>query len=636
MTITTFIHADLIVSPLNVRFNESDANAVEALSASIVAEGLLQPLIVHPIPDGVDWREKAGKPDADFAALAGGRRYRAIRLAIANGDLPANFPIAAEVRELTDAQIVLLSLSENLLRRDLQGYEVHAAIARLHALDMQPPEIARQLGQSEEWVVQQMRLGELDPPIFHAYCKGDLSIDQARAFAATEDHHLQHAAWEHFSRKQSWDRTPEKIRAFYKVGDHELSRLLRFVGETAYREAGGLFELDLFASEAEHRGRVADEAILRTLAERKLEDTRTRIREQAQRRDLRFASHPPQHAGYNDTSLEIHVDTPADLPRDIADADLLATLEIAASGTAIIRFWWASRRAKAQAGKPGSTTSTAQTCSTADLCADNVIGQSGTYDERQARAAVRDEYGLTADGLQAVRSMRRDLLRSVLLQDAAVGGNLARDYLTFALLRQELGDDQPAQAGLRSFSTNWAARDDEPIELVRPWREDQLAGQLWKRIVEDLLAQPFMTMEDPAEAFELFTALDEDAKSRASAVCVGLALIRSANAPGWRVPVHDKLAELAGADPAQLRRFWKPTPAFAGLFPKMKRLELAQPRVEPSAFSSWPKLDDKVLTASTAHVLQEDAGWVHPLLAFNVGEADALQVDGNAEMEPAG
>ena len=49
MTFRTFTHDQLVKSPLNVRTNDEDANAVDALSASIVAEGLLAPLVVHPL-----------------------------------------------------------------------------------------------------------------------------------------------------------------------------------------------------------------------------------------------------------------------------------------------------------------------------------------------------------------------------------------------------------------------------------------------------------------------------------------------------------------------------------------------------------------------------------------------------------
>ena len=51
--------ADLAISPLNVRFPEKDAETVEALSASIVEQGLLEQLLVHPAPEDGPWAERA-------------------------------------------------------------------------------------------------------------------------------------------------------------------------------------------------------------------------------------------------------------------------------------------------------------------------------------------------------------------------------------------------------------------------------------------------------------------------------------------------------------------------------------------------------------------------------------------------
>lgn len=633
-----FTLADLAISPLNVRFNEADANAVEALSASIVEQGLLEQLLIHPAPEGAKWAKrtkacaKFGQSEpAAFGVLAGGRRYRAIRLAVERGLLPADFPIRAVIKDLSDQQIVLLSLSENLLRRDLQGYEVHAAIAKLRGLGMSIDDIARNLGQAPGWVAQQARLGDLHPPIFEAYAVGTIDVEQARAFAATEDLALQASAWEHFARRQNWERQPHQIRAFYKVGDHQLAKLLRLVGEDAYRAAGGLFELDLFAGDQQHRGRIADEELLQRLAEEKLDVERARIREQARRRDLRFAAQPPQHHGYNDTSLEIYVDLLSDLSQDLPDAAICATLEIADTGKPIVRFWWASRKAKAdfERGKAPTLAGIAPASgSTGHLTpsGSEALQGAGNYGYGvEARRIARDEHGLTASGLEVCLSIRRDILRWGLVTEAHANGGLATRFVIFAMLRAELGKESAAQLGVRQLTTAYGQEDNEDRELVKTYC-DSAGRATFAFEVERLLAADWITEKDLGKAFSAYLQIGLGAQDRAAAVLAGLLLKRSANAPGFKVPLHDALAEQLGLDAGQARRAWTPDHHFAGLLPKLKRMELAQPFVPADAFKGWANLKDKPLAAATAHVLAAQPDWVHPVVSFDF-EGFALEAE---------
>jgi hypothetical protein len=115
-------------------------------------------------------------------------------------------------------------------------------------------------------------------------------------------------------------------------------------------------------------------------------------------------------------------------------------------------------------------------------------------------------------------------------------------------------------------------------------------------------------------------------KRLAGAVLAGLAMLRSANVRGWRVAVHDRIAELGCAHDCALRELWEPTPKFMALFPKLKRLELAQPHVEPTYFRDWHKKSDSVITGATAGALKLSASWVHPILSFNVDAEQRAKV----------
>lgn len=642
----SFTFDQLAVSPLNVRFNEEDCAEVEALAASIVGEGLIQPLSLHPAPKNAAW----AKPDEKLKALgqnkpaaygiyAGGRRYRAIVMAIGDGRLPKDFPIAARVRDLTPGEIILASLDENLQRKNLRDYEVHRALAAATAEGMSPEEIARHTGQKPEWVARQLRLGELHPDVFAAYIAGEISADQAKAYGATDDRDLQAECFAHFARLPRYEQSPAAIRGYLKVGDAELKKLLLFVGEAVYRGRGGGFELDLFADGPDSdRGRVVDEALLRELSEEKLAGIRTQIRNTIGERELRFQALPPQFGGRDDLPLEFEegrkhwksVRLPTRAPVDA----FVATIDIDREGRWEPRFWWASRTVKGEynrkpAKAPEEVTGSAMRPHEGEALADHT----SRY-EQGARQIVRDRHGLTADGLNICRSLRRDLLRGLLLAAAASADEnryfAPRDYLTWSQLRGELTRDRDAITGARGLaSEGYAQAEREPAELLRGQRNGQVAAELWDRALANVSGHPAFAMDDPALAFRTYLAADHDFKALAEAVLAGLALVRSANTPGYKVPVHDALADVLGATGAGLRRLWEPTPAFTGLFGKLKRLELAQPFVERAAFKDWHKLKDKPMSGAVAAALQglqegengdRAKRWIHPLLAFEPDE----------------
>lgn len=649
----SFTFDQLAVSPLNVRFNEEDCAEVEALAASIVGEGLIQPLSLHPVPRGSAW----AKPDERLKALgqtrpaaygiyAGGRRYRAIVMAIGDGRLPRDFPIAARVRDLTKGEIILASLDENLQRKNLREYEVHRALAAATAEGMSPEEIARHTGQKPEWVARQLRLGELHPDVFAAYIAGEISADQAKAYGATDDRALQAECFAHFARLARYEQSPAAIRGYLKVGDAELKKLLLFVGEAVYRGRGGRFELDLFADGPDSdRGRVVDEALLRELSEEKLAGTRTQIRNTIGERDLRFQALPPQFGGRDDLPLEFDPSSSSEavgqkgsrkhwkgvrLPTTAPVDAFVATIDIDREGRWEPRFWWASRTVKGEynrkPAKPeGEVTGTAMRPHEGEALADHT----SRY-EQGARQIVRDRHGLTADGLNICRSLRRDLLRGLLLAAAASEDEnryfAPRDYLTWSQLRGELTRDRDAITGARGLAgEGYAQGEREPAELLRGQRDGQVAAKLWARALANVAGHPAFALDDPAPAFRTYLAAEHGFKALAEAVLAGLALVRSANTPGYRVPVHDALADVLGATDKGLRELWQPTPAFTGLFGKLKRLELAQPFVERAAFKDWHKLKDKPMSGAVAAALQglqegengvRAKRWIHPLLAF--------------------
>jgi len=691
VSFTTMTIGDLCVSPYNVRQNALDANAVEGMAESLLARGQLYPLVVHPMPAKRGAKKKWG-------ALAGGRRYRAFKLLIDSGRLPSNHPIEVITREITDeAELVDLSLAENLVRVDLRPYEVYAAVARAHARGRSLKDIADTNGQTLETVRRWARLGNLHPEIFAALERADISQDQARAFAATEDQDLQHTVWVQIMNipGSGWNRDAATIRRMLKIGDSDLTMMLRFVGEAAYTKAGGRYELDLFADDAEARGRVVDEGLLAKLAEEKLDRIRALLRRQTGRDDLRFEREVPRDKEYGGIArdleisaepcpasdadaarleflkmemleLEVRAETIVDnsaidaaerdrqiaeidrdyIPMerelaaigdrmriDLPNGDIFATLTIEPNGEVDTRFWWASRKERRKAEKAASPTVAASTdnapVSAGPIASRPSSGPSvGTIPpmshaidasygygiRQQADVAIRETHGLTAEGIMALRAIRREALRAALVREADLyNGQLAQDYVIWTLARLELQGGHSHEVGARRLSSGY--RDGSPGSEAHVQRT--VAHGIWEKAIAELKAHPSMTLPDHREAFAEFANSFGPFRRRAAAVVAGLMLERSLNAGGYQVPVHDFLASWCGIDvPEVFREMVEPTEEFVDLFPRAARIAMGRSVAPGFASAGWEKLKAADLTAPVTRALKDAKDWIHPLLRF--------------------
>jgi len=133
------------------------------LAASIKAQGLLQPITVRPLPDG------------RYQVVAGERRLRAVR------DL-GQTAIRAIIRDVSDKQLVELSLVENLIRADLNDIEVAEALHHLQAeYGYTASQLAAVLGKSRPAVSNTLRLLELPLSVQQLIRDGTLSAGHGRA-----------------------------------------------------------------------------------------------------------------------------------------------------------------------------------------------------------------------------------------------------------------------------------------------------------------------------------------------------------------------------------------------------------------------------------------------------------------------
>lgn len=162
--------ASIFVSPLNPRKTFEDAS-VEALADNIKAQGLMQNLVVRPIGDG-------------YEIVASERRYRALSLLVARGDLKENHKVTCQVRTLTDAEALAVALSENEQRENVHPIEQAEGYLRLtrEPFLMSAREIAVETGAAESTVAAQLALADNISDAARAlYFAKHLDLDQARA-----------------------------------------------------------------------------------------------------------------------------------------------------------------------------------------------------------------------------------------------------------------------------------------------------------------------------------------------------------------------------------------------------------------------------------------------------------------------
>jgi ParB family chromosome partitioning protein len=141
---------------------------LEELAASIKAKGVIQPIVVRPLP--------AGTPGpARYEIVAGERRWQAAKLAGLN-DIPVI------VRELSDQETVAVALIENIQREELTAAEEARSLKRLTTeFSLTQQEVADSVGRSRAAVSNLIRLLDLPEPVVALIDSKALGMGHARA-----------------------------------------------------------------------------------------------------------------------------------------------------------------------------------------------------------------------------------------------------------------------------------------------------------------------------------------------------------------------------------------------------------------------------------------------------------------------
>ena len=140
-----------------------DPETISALAESIGEAGVIQPLIVRPLPDG------------RYELIAGERRWRAAREAGLD-------VIPAMVRDEDAAMRMQTALIENVAREDLNPVDEARACATLvEELGLSKEELAGRLGRTRPAISNLIRLLDLPDDVLDLLADGQLTEGHGRA-----------------------------------------------------------------------------------------------------------------------------------------------------------------------------------------------------------------------------------------------------------------------------------------------------------------------------------------------------------------------------------------------------------------------------------------------------------------------
>ena len=152
---------DIQKNPYQPR-KEFDREKLDELAQSIKENGVIQPIIVRQ------------SPVIGYEILAGERRYRASLLAGLTS-------IPAVVKQLSDQEMMVQSIIENLQRENLNPIEEARAYESLVEKGFTHAEIADKMGKSRPYISNSIRLLSLPEQILSEVENGKLSQAHARS-----------------------------------------------------------------------------------------------------------------------------------------------------------------------------------------------------------------------------------------------------------------------------------------------------------------------------------------------------------------------------------------------------------------------------------------------------------------------
>ena len=148
-----------------------DTDALTGLTDSIRERGILEPLVVRPLPGAKD----------SFEIIAGERRWRAAQQA-------GLHEVPVIVREMTDREALEFGLIENVQRQDLTPLEEAEGYQRLmDEFNHTQEGLAKIIGKSRPHIANMLRILTLPQGVKQLISNGELSMGHARAIIPARD-----------------------------------------------------------------------------------------------------------------------------------------------------------------------------------------------------------------------------------------------------------------------------------------------------------------------------------------------------------------------------------------------------------------------------------------------------------------
>ena len=179
-----------------------DENSLSDLAQSISQHGLLQPLLVRPLPIG------------GYQIVAGERRYRACRMA-------GLTEVPVIITEADDKKAFELALIENIQRENLNAIEEAAAIRDLMTeYGLTHEEVSVRISRSRSAVSNAIRLLDLPDSVMKMVADGQLSSGHARALLGLKNRDdIVRAAETVIEREMSVRSTEEYVRSMNRAAE---------------------------------------------------------------------------------------------------------------------------------------------------------------------------------------------------------------------------------------------------------------------------------------------------------------------------------------------------------------------------------------------------------------------------------